>query len=95
MHPDTPSAHCPAGTSLHHLQQHTLCLSPAKQCKHQKPSQDSFVVPGECRELSRVDTACGRLHYQVAELLAVGFCKHLLPVGFVVPPGVQYALPQG
>ncbi len=71
-----------------------LCV-PAKQCKHQNRTQDSFVVPGECGELPRVDTAGGRLHYQVAELLAVGFCKYLLPVGFVVPPGVQYALPQG
>ena len=72
-----------------------LWCVPAKQCKSEKPSQHSFVVSGECGELPRMDTACCRVHYQLAELLAVGFCKHLLPVGFVVPPGVQHALPQG
>lgn len=50
---------------------------------------------GQRGELPRVDPACGRLHHEISQLLAMGVCKHLLPDGPVVPPGLQHVLPQG
>ena len=56
---------------------------------------NTSLLAGQRRELSRMDTACCRLHYQVAELMAMGISQHLLPDGFVVAPCIKHAIPQG
>ncbi len=82
---------CQEQESLHII---NCCLSTC-QCDLHTYAHTSFSCTGQRGELPRLDTASSRLYHQVVELLAVGFCQHLLPAGSLVSPGVQHALPQG